>query len=237
MPEIKLTTRTISGKKVNQLRHQGLIPAVIYGHGIKTTSAQVDYLTFDKIYRQVGSSTLVDLILGDNKPVKALIQDVAINPVTSKYQHVDFHQVRMDEKISAEVPIVFIGESKAVKELGGILLKNMNFIKIECLPQDLQHEIQVDLTPLDDFTKTIQVKDLKLAASWDVLANTDELVVGVEEPRAQEEVTTAPEADVSQVEGVADKPAAGEGAEGVAKDAKPAKDRELKTEGKEKKSK
>ena len=237
MLELKLTARAITGKKVRQLRQAGQIPAVVYGHGLKPTSVQVDYLTFDKIYRQVGGSSLVDLVLGEGKPVKALIQEVALHPVTGKYDHIDFHQVRMDEKIYAEVPIMFTGESKAVKERGGILVKNINQLKIECLPQDLQHEIQVDLSPLDDFTKSIQVKDLKLPSAWHVLASADELVVGVEEPRVEEVVTAAPVEDVSQVEGVADKPKEGADAPAGDKEDIARKDKEVKPETKEKKAK
>ncbi|MFH1867315.1 MAG: 50S ribosomal protein L25 [Patescibacteria group bacterium] len=232
MTELNLLPRTITGKKVKEVRREGNIPAVVYGHGVKPQSVMVDYITFEKVYRQVGGSTLIDLKLETKQPVKALIQDVAVNPLTGKYQHVDFHQVRMDEKISAEVPIVFTGEAKAVKELGGILVKNLTQLRIECLPQDLQHEITVDLSPLEDFGNSIQVLDLKVPSTWKVLNNADELVVGVEQPRVEEEVVTAqPEEDVSKVEGVADKPKEGE------ERAEEAKGDEKKAEPKEKKGK
>ncbi|MFA4936671.1 MAG: 50S ribosomal protein L25 [Patescibacteria group bacterium] len=202
MTELSITTRTIIGKKVKTLRQDGKIPAVVYGHNVKSISVMVDYLTFAKIYRAVGGSVLIDLKLDANKSVKALIQDVSTHPVTGKYEHVDFHQVRMDEKITAEVPIVFTGEAKAVKELGGVLVKNLNQLRIECLPDDLRQEIVVDISLLETFANSIQVKDLNLPQTWHVLNNGDELVIGVEQPRVEEVVTVAPEEDVSKVEGV-----------------------------------
>ncbi len=202
MTELAVSSRTITGKKVKSLRQEGKIPAVVYGHNIKPISISVDYLTFAKVYRTVGGSSLIDLRLDANKPVKALIQEVSTDPVTGKYIHIDFHQVRMDEKITTEIPIMFIGEAKAVKELGGVLVKNLNNLRIECLPQDLQHEIVVDISPLATFDSAIQVKDLNLPKTWHILNNADELVIGVEQPRAEEVLTTAPEEDVSKVEGV-----------------------------------
>ena len=95
MPNLSLAVqrREAKGKKVPALRQQGKIPAVLYGHGLESSALAVDYSAFDKIYRQAGASTLIDLVLDQDQPVKALIQAVQFNPVRHEYFHVDFHQI------------------------------------------------------------------------------------------------------------------------------------------------
>ncbi len=214
MNELIVKPRTTTGKMVRGLRQQGKIPAVIYGHGIKNQPVEVEYLNFDKVYRAAGGSSLVDLKVGEGQSVKVIIQAVQRNAVSGDFEHVDFHQVRMDEKITAEVPIVFVGEAKAVKELGGVLVKNLNQIKIECLPQDLQHEVAVDISALDSFDKSIQIKDLVLPKSWHVLGAADEVIVAVEPPRSEAELEALKGEvveDVEKVEGVKkEEPVAGD---------------------------
>lgn len=206
MTKLTVEPRSLLGKQVKTLRKNGQIPAVLYGHGIKSVNIAVDYLTFAKVYKEAGSSSLVDLVIGpDNKSIKVLIQDVTLDPLTSRYQHIDFHQVRMNEKITTEVPIVFVGEAKAVKEQGGILVKTLTKLHIECLPQDLQHQIEVDISSLENFNSFIAVKDLSLPSTWKVLDQVEEAVVGVEPPRSEEELAKLKEQvseDVSKVEKV-----------------------------------
>ncbi len=208
MVQLIAEPRKLFGKKVKTLRKTGQIPGVLYGHGIKPQAISVDYLSFSKVYKEAGGSSLIDLVIGSVKPVKVLIQEVAFDPLTNRYQHIDFHQVRMDEKITAEVPIVFIGESKAVKELGGVLVKNLNKLRLECLPQDLQHQIEVNISSLETFDSVILVKDLPLPASWKILDNLEEVIISVEPPRSEEELSKLKEEvieDVTKVEKVEEK--------------------------------
>lgn len=181
-------TRNLFGKKNKYLRRQNKVPAVIYGHGLKSQSIEIDNLLFKKIYESAGESTLVDLKVNDQKPVKVLIQEVQLDPLTEQYLHVDFHQVKMTEKMAAEVPLKFIGEAPIVKEQGGILVKNLDKIKIECLPNDLIHEVAVDISGLKNFEDTIHVQDLNIPKGIDVLDKPEETVVLVEKPRTEEEL-------------------------------------------------
>jgi len=182
--------REIKGKKVESLRKEGLIPAVLYGWNEKESQMiSVDKKIFQKIWKDAGESTLIDLdIDGDKKGV--LIYDVAINPLTDEPIHVDFYAAQMDKLIEAEVSIVFEGESPAVKNLGGALVKVMHEILVEALPRNLPHEVKVDLATLINFNDKILVSDIQLPEGVTINANKDDAVALVEEPRSEEEEVT-----------------------------------------------
>lgn len=196
--------RKITGKKVAQLREQGIIPAVVYGHGIKPESLELDELPFIKVFKQAKESTLVDLSLDKQKPTKVLIQDVQYHPLSHTIIHVDFHQIKMTEKITTEVNLVFIGQAPAVKELGGVLVKNITALKVTCLPQDLLKEVKVDLTGLKTLEDTIHVSDLKLPKKIELHNKPDETVVLVAPPRSEKELEELSQAvdEEKAVEGV-----------------------------------
>ena len=185
---LKAFSRQLVGKKVEQLRGQGKIPAVLYGHSIKPINLAVDYVAFEKLFRQAGESTLVDLIIDEKNSVKVLIQDYQADPSSNRFLHIDFHQVRMDEKIHTKISFKFIGESPAVKESAGILVTNLNALEVECLPGNLIHEIQVDLSSLKTFSDVIHVSDIQMPAGITVLTKADQTVVLVQEQRSEKEL-------------------------------------------------
>ncbi len=189
MSVLSVNLRTASGKEVKHLRHQGLIPGVVYGHGISNQSISVDEKAFNKVYRQVGETTLFDLSIDSQPPVKVLIQDIQRHPVTGIIQHVDFHQVRMDEKLEVDIPLKYVGESPAVKELGAILVRAVNEVKVKCLPKDLVHEITVDLAGLKQFNDVITAGQIDLPAGLEIVSlDDDEVVATVTQPRSESEL-------------------------------------------------
>jgi large subunit ribosomal protein L25 len=211
MSEIKAfvlaaTVRQEKGKQVQSIRTAGGIPAVVYGHNVKNIELTLRYRDFEKIYAEAGSSSLIDLHIEGGKPIKILIQEVQRDPRSGKYIHADFHQVKMTEKINAEITLNFIGESKAVKELGAILVKNLSTISIECLPQDLVHEIPVDISRLQTIDDSIRVSDLPIPSGISIKEKGEEVVANVQPPRSEEELKSLEEKpeekieDVSQVE-------------------------------------
>lgn len=200
------------------MREQGNIPAVLYGHGIETKSLEVAEQPFLKLYKQAGESSLVELAVNDANPIKVLIHDIQRDPVTDRVIHVDFYQVRMDEKLTAEVELNFIGESPAVKEQSGILVKSMNTVEIRCLPKDLIHRLDVDISVLKTFDDMIHVKDLTFPQGIEVLSDPGNAVALVTPPRSEEEISALNEQvteDVEKVE-VAGKKKEEEPAEGEA---------------------
>lgn len=186
--QLPATSRTTSKTEREKIRASGQIPGVLYGHGIANLNLALPKVAFEKTYQQAGESTLIDVLVDGKNAVKALIQDVDRHPLSGDILHVDLYQVRMDEKISNDVPVVYVGESAAVKALGGILVKNIASLPIRCLPADLPHDIQVDISQLENFESRITVADLTIPAGVEVLAKPEDVVAVVEPPRSEEEL-------------------------------------------------
>ncbi len=194
----------IKSNKLKALRKKGFIPAIVYGPGHKPLPIQVDYQKFEKVFDDAGESTIIKLKVG-NDSKNVLIHDVAMDPVTDKFIHIDFYQVRMDKAISAEVSLIFEGEAPAVKNLEGVLVKNITEVEVEALPKDLPHEIKVDISCLETFDEHIKIKDLKLPKGVKVLAEPEEVIALVTPPRTKEELEELeekPEEKVEEVEEV-----------------------------------
>jgi len=120
MLELSSKLRSETGRQNKRIRKQGFIPAILYGHKVKNLPLLVEARDFEKIYQEVGASALIRLKI-DGKERVVLIHDVAKDPVSDRPIHVDFYQVKMDEFIKAEVPLIFTGQSAAVKEKEGVL--------------------------------------------------------------------------------------------------------------------
>ena len=187
--------RNLLGKKVGAVRQGGKIPAVVYGHGLANKNLELDYNAFDKVFKEGGESTIIDLDI-DGELLKVLISDVQYDPVKDLYNHVDFHQIKMDEKINANVELKFIGESKAVKELDGVLVHNISELEIKCLPGDLVGEIEVDISKLDTFDDVVTIGDLNISKKIEIIGHElTDVVAIVSRPREEEkeEVVVAAE--------------------------------------------
>lgn len=180
--------RTEQGKAVRGLRERGIIPAIAYGHGQDPVMLKLNQQLAERMYARVGGSKLVQLKIGDGKVENALIHDVQIDGKTGGLKHLDFYMVKMDEKLKAEVPLHYVGESTAVYQDEGTLVKLMEAVEIESLPGNLPDSIEVDISVLDDFDKTITVADLVVPKGVEILAEVDELVAKVDPPRSDEEL-------------------------------------------------
>lgn len=194
--------REIVGKRTKHLRSKGLVPGVIYGHGMESRNVEVDYRMFEKVLNKAGESSLVDLAVNGGEPLKVIIQDVRYDPLQGRIIHVDFREVTMSEKLDAEVKFRLVGEAPAVKELGGILVRSMDGITIRCLPKHLVHEIDIDLSILKKFDDSVKVKDLTPPEGVEFMANPNEVIVVINEPISEEELKeleAKPEGDVSAV--------------------------------------
>lgn len=197
--------RTVTGKATKNIRKAKSIPAVVYGHGVESQTVSVDAIAFQKTYRTAGSSSLVDLVIDQAAPLKVLIHAVQQHPTKTHPIHVDFYQVRMTEKLQTDIDLNFTGESAAVKESGGILIRTLDKVKVECLPGDLVHSIDVDLATLKTFEDRIHVKDIIAPKGITILDGGDEVVASVTPPRSEEELASLSEkvdVDVSAVEKV-----------------------------------
>lgn len=193
--------RSETQNKVKQLRAEKKIPAVLYGHGFANQNLTLNYVDFEKVHKALAGSGMVDLVIDNGEPIKVLFQDYQLDPLSSRFTHVDLRQVRMDEKIKTEVKLNFIGEAPVVKELGGMLVKPLSAVHVECLPQDLVSEINVDVAGLAQFGQTIHLKDLIAPPGVKILGHDSDVVVIATEVKVEEEApVVAPEAvDVTQI--------------------------------------
>lgn len=194
-----------SSKKLTRARKEGKIPAIMYGHGAKPQMFWVDVIPFGKIYALAGESSIITLAPEKGKNASVIVQDLAYDAMTNRISHIDFFEVSMDQELEAHIPLEFVGESPAVREMGGILVKTLEEILVKCLPKDLPHSIAIDLSLLKDFTVHIQVKDLAIPKGVTVLAEESTTVALVEAPRTEaqmEALNEKVEVDVTKVEGV-----------------------------------
>jgi len=201
--ELNAQKREVLGRKVKSLRRSGLVPAVLYGKGQEAVALQVPMKDFEKVFKIAGESTLVYLNVEDGKAVPTIIHDVTRDPIRDTFIHADFHKVSLTEKIKANVPVVFAGESPAVKDLKGIFVRNVNELEVEAFPQDLPHEITIDISKLAAFGDQILVKDVDLGDKIKIVAEPEEIVATVQEPISEEELQAQlaePTTDVSAVE-------------------------------------
>lgn len=198
------------GKKVKALRKKGVIPAILYGPGIKNLPLEIDSKEFEKILKEAGESSLVKLQVKDedkkNKEFVVLIHEIENDPLTLKPIHIDFYQPRLKEEVEALVPLIFEGESKAVKELGGTLVKNISEVKVKALPLNLPKEIKVSIEKLKTFEDEIYISDLKLPEGVKILKGPNEIVAFAAPPeKVEEELAKPVEEKVEEVEKVVEK--------------------------------
>jgi large subunit ribosomal protein L25 len=205
MISLKAKTRKETGRKVNILRNSGSIPAVVYGHKVNNVSIEVDQKEFEKVLKQAGESSLIELTIeGDKEKRPVLIHEIQKDYVTDQITHVDFFQASLTEEVEVSVPLVFEGTSIAVKDLGGTLVKNIDELEVKALAQKLPHEIRVSIDKLNTFEDRILAKDIILPEGVKLKIKPDDIIASVahvenvEEDLAKEVVENVE--DVEKVE-------------------------------------
>ncbi len=206
-------------KKPRSLRAKGILPAVVYGRSEESTPIAVNTKEFEKVFHKAGESTVITLKgLGVDKD--ALIHEVTTHAVSGAILHADFYAIQKGQTVTVSVPFEFEGESPAVKELGGILVKVMHEIEIECEPKDLPHSLKVDISKLVTLEDQVKVKDLAIPPSAKISVDLDEVVAMIDV--AKEEPVEEVAADLSAIEISEDRGKKEEDGEGGAEGATPA---------------
>lgn len=181
------------GRKVKNLRKMGVLPTVLYGPKIKNQPLEINLKEFEKVFKEAGENTLISLeVDGLKEKYLILIHDLLKDPLTGSPLHVDLYQPSLETKIEANIPVVITGDSLAVKDLGGTLIKNISEIKIKALPQNLPKEIVIDISGLKTFEDHILIKDLKFAEGVEILRESGDIVVSVAPPEKVEEELAKP---------------------------------------------
>jgi len=187
---LKVESRTLKGRKVKKLRKEGIIPANIYGKKIKSKAISVKIDEFEKVFKEVGETGIISLeIKGDSKKEAraVLISNVQMDPVNDVPIHIDFHQVNLKEKVTAEVPVELTGVSPAEKQSIGTVVLYINEIEVEALPSDLPEKFVIDISKLEEVDQAIYVKNLDIDKSKvEVKADLEEIIVKIEPPQKEE---------------------------------------------------
>ena len=210
------TKRDILKKKTRFLRRQGITPTHIFGHGLESLALQCDTAELKHIIAQAGTTRLISLkIDGDKHSRSVFIREIQRDVIKGNLLHVDFYQIRKEEKIKADIPIVLMGEAPAMQLKGRMLSHTLTRLSIECLPDKLPPQIEVDLSPLDELDKAIHVRNIFFSPDITVLTDPDQMVAKVIEARAKEEeiVAEVEEEVAEEAEAPAEEPTAEESKE------------------------
>jgi len=222
MPEMKLTAtkREVLGKKTRVLRRQGITPAHLFGHALESQTLQCNTTELLKILAQAGTTRLLSLkVEGDKEPRRVFVREIQRDVLSRQLLHVDFYQVKKDEKMQMDIPIVLVGDAPALRGKGRMVSRGITEIRIECLPEKVPPQIEVDISVLKELEQGLYVKDIILDPDIAVHADPQQLVVKVTEViiKVEEEKPVVAEAEAVAGEAGAEEGAAKPGAEAAVK--------------------
>lgn len=178
--------RQVIGKKVNVLRRDGLLPAIVYGHNIEPIPITMDMRETSRALDFLSPSALVVLDI-DGEKHYTLVRDKQRNPVRRDIIHVDFQAVSLTETVRADVVINFIGDAPAVETYLAIFVPSLEQLSIECLPTNLPERIDVDISGLVEIGDNILVGNLAVPEGVEILNDPEDVVAVVIAPAAEEE--------------------------------------------------
>ncbi len=200
--ELQVSRRELMGKASKRLRKAGMIPANLTGHNQEAQPLQVSRVLFENLVRHHQANGVIALkVEGSGVAESALIRHVQHDPRTGKPVHIDFDRVSMNEKISVNVQLTFVGAAPGVTLEGGVLLPLQETLHVECATKDLPGAIEVDLSSLTELNSILHAKDIKLPASVTLVTDPEENIVKVNPPTvltAEEEAPTTEEAGAAE---------------------------------------
>lgn len=209
-------TREIRGKKVKTLRREGITPVHVFGRGIEPEALQCDTIELQKVLAQAGSTGIVGLKVDKSRKKRnVMIREVQKESRSGQILHIDFYQIRMEEKLKVDVPIYLTGEAPALKMKENFLSHELDSLSVECLPDDIPNHIEVDVTVLEEADQSIRVQDIVLSEEITVFNNPEQLVakINVRHVEAEieaEEVEAAEEGEAETTEDEASEDASSE---------------------------
>ncbi len=179
------------------LRRQLLIPVEYYGPGVENMSLTVNYGDFRRLYRTAGMNTVIEMNIEGKGMKNVIVHRVDTHPVTDDIAYVEMMNVRMDKEITANVPLRLEGAAPAVKELGAIMIQNMDEVEVTCLPAYLPHEIVVNIDSLVDLSSSIHVSDIVAPDKVKITSDPEASVISMTVANAEEEPVAAEPVDVA----------------------------------------
>ena len=189
--ELQAEPRAITGKKVKQLREQGMMPLVVYGHKVEPLHIQAVEFDVKRTLARTSGQLIALRVEGESDPRMVLARDVQRDVITGSLLHADLYQVDMTETVQVDVALNFVGEAHLVSIGEAILATLMTSVEIECLPSDIMQSIEVDISKLVEMDDAIHVRDLSVPEGVEILTDEDELIARmqyvVEEEEEEEE--------------------------------------------------
>jgi len=183
--ELAVALRSTEGKANKQLRKKGLIPGNITGHNMEPQAIQVEAVAFEVLRRSGAATGLIQLTMSDAPAQSALIRHVQRAPASDQVLHIDFSRIGVDERITAKVPLRYVGESLSVKTMGGVLLHLLEKLDVECPASDIADYFEVDISSLTEIDATLRADDVKLPANYTLITPPNESIVKVAATRGE----------------------------------------------------
>lgn len=181
---IQASPRTVLGKKVKQLRRNGVLPANVYGRAIPSQALEIDAREFSRNIKATGLRSMFELnIAGEPAPRYVIIRGMTRKGGTGEPIHLDFFQVDPTRPIVANVPIHLVGESPAVRDLAGTLLPSLDIVSVRCLPLAIPTNLDVDITLLKNFDIHLSVADIVAPDGVEILTDPAIVIATVNPPR------------------------------------------------------
>ena len=186
---LELEPREVMGKKVKRLRREGIIPVHLYGQGVESRSLQCDAPKLIQVLSRAGGNTPITItIRGEGGSRLAFAREIQWDPRRDDLTHVDFLVAEATRHVSAQVPIILIGESLGARSSGGTIVQQLRNVDVEALPLEMPAQIEVDLAVLTEAAGVIRAGDLAFAANVNLLTDPDEVVVRIEAARVEAEL-------------------------------------------------
>ncbi len=210
--KLKASNRTVFGKSTGSLRRQGITPIHLFGKGIESLSLQCDSNELKKLIFHQGATRLIDIeIEKEKKPRSVFIREIQRDVINGQLLHVDFYQVNKAEKMSAEIPIVFTGDSPAIRSKINMIEHLLTHIEIEAYPEKMPPHIEVDISSLKEAGDAIHVKDISFGKDISTTADPEYIVVKVSRIKVaveKEVIATKVEEEKAEESGEAEQPGA-----------------------------
>jgi large subunit ribosomal protein L25 len=190
--KLELEPRDLLGKKVQRLRRAGIIPVHLYGPDSDSRPLQCQSQKLIQVLSLAGGNTAIEItIQGESGSKLAFAREIQWEPMRDTILHVDFLLADINRPVTAQVPIVLIGESAGARSVGGSIVHQLRQLDVQALPLEMPGQIEIDLSALTEADGVIRVSDIELSSNVTVLTDLEELVIRIELPRAEVEFEPA----------------------------------------------
>ena len=187
--EIELNPRELMGKKAGRLRRAGIVPVHLYGPGMEPRALQCNASQLIRVLATAGGATPIHItIQGEPGNHLAFAREIQWDPKRDDLLHVDLLAADISRPVTAQVPIVLIGESAGARTVSGTVMHQLRTVEIQALPLEMPSEIELDISVMEEPDSVIRVSDLPIPENATLLSDVEDLVVRIELPRVEVEV-------------------------------------------------